>query len=75
MLFSSHYSIENTEEKIVQHLKTYLRNTIGENCLNGLALLNNYVEKALEPSEILDLLAHEKGATERISIQVVYGLL
>lgn len=41
----------------LRRIKTYLRNTIGNNRLNGLALMNIHREFTLCPNEILDELA------------------
>lgn len=41
----------------LRRIKTYLRNTIGKNRLNGLALMNIHREFTLCPNEILDELA------------------
>lgn len=44
----------------LRRLKTYLRNTMGENRLNGLALLNIHREIVVTTDEILDKLSEKK---------------
>lgn len=44
----------------LRRLKTYLRNSMSENRLTGLALLNIYYEMDVDPEKIIDRLAQEK---------------
>jgi len=43
----------------LKRIKTYLRSTMGENRLNGLALINIHPEINIEPEEVVDVYANK----------------
>jgi hypothetical protein len=43
----------------LKRIKTYLRSTMGENRLNGLALLNIHPEIIIKPEEVVDAYANK----------------
>ena len=43
----------------LKRIKTYLRSTMGENRLNGLALLNIHPEIIIKPEEVVDTYANK----------------
>jgi len=58
MLFATIPVTTCTSEKSfssLKRIKTYLRSTMGENRLNGLALLNIHPEIIIEPEEVVDV--------------------
>jgi len=62
MLFATIPMTTCTSERsfsFLKRIKTYLRSTMGENRLNGLALLNMHPEIIIEPEEVVDVYANK----------------
>lgn len=53
----------------LKRIKTYLRSTMGENRLNGLALLNIHKEIDVIPEDVLDLFSKQQPRRLQFSLQ------
>lgn len=53
----------------LKRIKTYLRSTMGENRLNGLALLNIHKEIDVKPEDVLDLFSKQQPYSFQFSLQ------
>jgi hypothetical protein len=54
----------------LKRMKTYLRTTMWENRLNGLALLNIYKQIDVEPEEVLDMFSKSNPRRLQLSLSL-----
>lgn len=54
----------------LKRIKTYLRTTMGENRLNGLALLNIHKQIDVKPEEVLDMFSKSNPRKLQLSLSL-----